>query len=305
MFEPFSKRTKREAGKGPEVYTYDDLPSRLRNQIIHICNNAVGQFGAVAARKDFDVFYSRVQLELCQELGLLQLTEGPRPAVDDIWNFFLGQRDVEQCLDIIEIVFACMVQYVRADSYVNFDGMAIIGHAADELNARFQEHAVGYEFRENRFIRIDSGLMHKEAVTPAMVLLREPFLSGANDEFSKAHAHFRHQRFGECMNECLKAFESTMKGICHKHGWAYDKDRDTASKLLEICKRNGLFPSYLETSLAGLVSVLGNVATARNRMSGHGQGPQPIQIPVETAAFVLNSTAANILYLASLEKRLK
>jgi hypothetical protein len=300
----FSKRTKREQGKGPDAYTYVELPQKLRIQIIHICNETAEKFPAVWSRGR-DAFFAGAQRAICHELGLLQLTARPRTAEEDVWNFFLQQQDVETCLDVIEILFACIVNAFRADTFINCGLDHEIRQAAQEINARFQEHAVGYEFRDGRFLRIDSGFLHKEAVAPAMALLTEPHLSGANDEFSKAHSHFRHRRFGECMNECLKAFESTMKGICHKRGWAYDRDRDTASKLLDICKRNGLFPPHLENSMAGLISVLGNVATMRNRLSGHGQGPQPVQIPEETAAFVLNSTAAHILYLASLEKRAK
>jgi hypothetical protein len=108
---------------------------------------------------------------------------------------------------------------------------------------------------------------------------------------------------GECINEYLKAFESTMKAICDKRGWSYNPNA-TASPLLDTCKQNGLFPSYMETCLAGLRSVLQNVATMRNKLSGHGQDSQPIQITEETAAFVLQSTAANILFLAARERQL-
>lgn len=83
-----------------------------------------------------------------------------------------------------------------------------------------------------------------------MALLREAYLQGANQEFTKAHEHFRHRRFGESINECLKAFESTMKAICDKRGWAYSQT-DTAKKLLATCEQNGLFPPYMLSSLSG------------------------------------------------------
>lgn len=59
----------------------------------------------------------------------------------------------------------------------------------------------------------------------------------------------------------------------------------------------------MQSSLGGLRSVLENVATVRNKLSGHGQGVQQVQIHEELAAFAIHSTAANILLLASLEKR--
>lgn len=137
----------------------------------------------------------------------------------------------------------------------------------------------------------------------ACAKLREPYLAGANEEFAKAQDHFRHGRFCESINECLKAFESTMKGICHKRDWAYNQT-DSAKKLLATCEQNGLFPDFMRSSLDGLRSVLESVPTLRNKLSGHGQGAQQIQITKETAAFVMHCTAANIRFFAEREKLL-
>ena len=171
------------------------------------------------------------------------------------------------------------------------------------MNKRFQEHAIGYEFREGRFIRITSNYLHSDTVAPAITVLHEAYLAGANQEFSRAHEHYRHQRYPECLNECLKAFESTMKAICDKRGWPYNQTA-TASQLMDVCRQHNLFPAYMETSLSGLRSALMNVATVRNKLSGHGQGSLQIQVTEETAAYMLHSTAANILFLTAREKLL-
>jgi len=172
-----------------------------------------------------------------------------------------------------------------------------------ELNRRFGEHSLGYELQDGQIVRVDSTFLHQDAVQPAAIILKETYLAGANREFVRAMEHYRHGRYGAAMNECLKAFESTMKCICHKRGWAYSQN-DTASRLLTACADGGLFPTYMQTSLNGLRAVLENVATFRNRQSGHGQGVQSIQIDAETVSFIMHSTAANILFLASLEKKL-
>jgi hypothetical protein len=302
MLETYSKRN-RQTG-GADAYTYDALPEALKNQVIHVCNETAFRFAAVVVRRDLNVFYAGVQQALCHEFGVQQLTRRRCTAEEDIWEYFLREDRVERCLDVIEIVFACMVAHVRADTYVNFDGMSHIRRAADELSRHFQEHAIGYEFRDRKFIRIDSSFLHKEAVAPVMALLKEGYLSGADQEFARAHDHIRHRRFAECINECLKAFESTMKAICHKRGWAYNQN-DTAKKLLAICEQNGLFPSYMQSSLSGLRSVLEAVPTVRNKLSGHGQGVQAVKISEEVAAFVVQSTAANMLLLGALEKMQK
>lgn len=46
-----------------------------------------------------------------------------------------------------------------------------------------------------------------------MVVLSDKRYKGASQEFLAANEHYRHGRYKECLNDCLKAFESTMKII--------------------------------------------------------------------------------------------
>jgi hypothetical protein len=104
------------------------------------------------------------------------------------------------------------------------------------------------------------------------------------------------------LNDCLKAFESTMKAICHKRKWQYNQT-DTAKTLIGICEKNNLFPVFMESHLIGLRTTLeSGVPTARNKMGGHGQGAEPITVAPEFATYVLNLTASNIRFLASSEQ---
>jgi hypothetical protein len=242
MFTPFSKRARQAQGKGPGAYEYDRLPDALKNQVIHICNEVAAKFPAVFFHGG-DAFFNQARQALLHELGLMRLSDRGRTSEEDVWNFFLMQDDAAVCLDIIEIIFACLVGVVRGDPHVHGGFGFELRQAAEEINARFQEHGIGYEFREGHFIRIDSGFLHSQVVAPAMALLHEPYLQGANQEFERAHEHFRHRRFGECINECLKAFESTMKAICDKRGWNYTQT-DPAKKLMATCEQNGLFPPF-------------------------------------------------------------
>ncbi|MGA3284429.1 MAG: hypothetical protein ABSD57_08225 [Verrucomicrobiota bacterium] len=301
MFELFSKRNRQ--GQKTDVFTYDTLPQPLKVQIIHVWNGVIINFPSVYF-KGADVVYVGIAQAICKERGVFRLTRNAGTAEEDVCNYFLQEQNVDYCLDVIEIVFDYFVQLIRNDSHTLYGCMDYVRQAVVELNARFKEHSVGYEFQNGKIIRIDSEFIHNEAVSPAMTLLHDSDFIGANQEFLKAHEHFRHGRFPEAINECLKSFESTMKAICHKRDWQYNQT-DTAKTLLSICEKNGLFPSFMQSSLAGLRSVLENVATVRNKLSGHGQGVQQVQITEEVAAFVIHSTAANILFLASLEKNAK
>jgi len=101
----------------------------------------------------------------------------------------------------------------------------------------------------------------------------------------------------------LKAFESTMKTICEKFNWVYDKTA-TASKLIDILlKREELIPSYLQTHFSGLKQVLeAGVPTVRNKTSGHGQGSETKEVPEYLAAYVLHLTASNIVLIVEAYK---
>ncbi|MGD0252402.1 MAG: abortive infection family protein [Verrucomicrobiota bacterium] len=286
-----------------DIYSYDKLPDPLKRQIIAVWFELVNMFPAFD-RGNSDKFFALVAKELWVRYNDFEAARNARSMSEAVCNYFGEQQDAEKCLEIVEIVFACLAHFYRRDSYVNAGLDYDIHNAKKKLNSFFQEHAVGYEFRGDKILRIDSGVMHKEVVAPAMALLQEPYLKGANEEFLKAHEHFRHARYGECINECLKAFESTMKAICEKRGWQYNQT-DTAKSLLATCEQNGLFPTFMQSSLSGLRSVLENVATVRNKLSGHGQGAQQVQISEEVAAFAIHSTGANILFLASLEKNLR
>ena len=83
------------------------------------------------------------------------------------------------------------------------------------------EHGVGFESTSGDIIRIDSQLIRSEIVKPALSLLAGKQFKGANDEFMKTHEHYRHGCHKECLADCLKAFESTMKSICAIKGWPY------------------------------------------------------------------------------------
>src|SRR6185436_13018276 len=65
------------------------------------------------------------------------------------------------------------------------------------------------------------------------LLLSDSQFAGAETESLKAHEHYRHGRHAESVNECLKAFESTLKTICTIRKWGYN-ETDTASRLLDV-----------------------------------------------------------------------
>ncbi|RFM31230.1 STM4504/CBY_0614 family protein, partial [Chitinophaga silvisoli] len=132
---------------------------------------------------------------------------------------------------------------------------------------------------------------------PMISVLDNNKFKGANEEFLKAHEHYRHGRNKEALTECLKAFESTMKIICKEKGWEYDQ-HDPAKKLIKICFQNELVPTFTQNQFTSLQNLLeSGIPTIRNKLGGHGQGPIPQKVDDEMTRYGMNLTGANIIFL--------
>ena len=296
----FSKRQKRLRSELPDVYRYD-LPQELKNQIIHIWSGFIRSMPIQDYAEDL---FGKVKHTLCMEYGVFELFPGSPNTIMEVCSWFSREEDTEKCLDGIEIVFNTCLTAVDNDYVFGNLGVPLM-LGIDECNARFQEHAVGYHFQNGQFVRIDSEFMHKESVVPALTLLNDKKFRGADQEFRSAHEHFRAKRYKECLNDCLKSFESVMKSICDQRQWPYQPS-DTAKKLIAICKDHGLFPVFMDNHLNGLVlSLESGVPTARNKLGGHGQGTQPIRVSTEFATYILHLTAANIVFLVCSARAMK
>ena len=297
IFDLFSKRQRRARGEIPDVYVYDELPQPLRVQIVHIVQDSFGvdHYGTHHAEKAYEF----VKQTLCREYGLFELVKYPKSDAESVFNFFLAEESTERALDVVELCFKIINAYIP-DNHgykYNTDRKLEAEEAVSELNGRFKEHGVGFQFESNELIRLDSDFMHAEAVKPTLMVLREDDFKGANEEFLLAHEHYRHGRHKECLVDALKAFESSMKAICKMRGWT-TQPNDTAKALISTCLTNGLIPPYLESQIGSLRSLLeSGIPTVRNKLGGHGQGTDPTTVPEYLARYALNLTATSILFL--------
>jgi len=297
ILDLFSKRQKRLRGECPDVYTYDKIPNVLRVQIVHIWWDILGnQSDYCYEYKGVRKVYKFIVESLCREYGVFSLNRqkkyGSYSHIEELCDFFLQEEDTAKVIDVIEITFKVADRYMRSNQYTKDVDAGII-----ELNTRFKEHGIGYQFEESEMIRVDSQLLHTETVKPALKLLNGKQYAGAQDEFLSAYEHYRHGRNKEALNDALKSFESTMKAICEKRKWPYDQ-KDTSKRLVDICYEQKLIPSFWQQHMAALRSLLeGGVPTGRNKVSGHGQGTTPTTVPEHFVAYVLHMTAAAIVFL--------
>lgn len=314
IFDLYSKRQKRLRGDVPDVYTYDSMPNALRVQIVHIWADTLGnsdQYNDRYSQQGVRDAYKLIVEILCQEYGLFKLREGVHPGLDrdyktELVKFFLNEIDIEKVIDAIELSFKVINCNTRKFEYLHrHDPSKWADNAISELNTRFKEHGIGYQFVENEIIRVDSELLHAEAVKPALRLLNKNNFQGAQQEFLGAYEHYRHGNNKEALNECLKAFESTMKSICDKRKWTYPPNA-TAKALIDICFDKGLVPSFWQQQLSSLRSMLeSSISTGRNKLSGHGQGTNPVSVPGYLVAYMLHMTASTLVFLTTAEENIE
>lgn len=299
VFDIFSKRKRRiERAGEPDVYQYDSLPQAFRVQVIHIWKTALGDFVEYSGLEGRPL-WKYVNETLSREYGVFSLGEDHEDDLVQCQKFLL-KASTEQALDIIEFTAVLIDSYMRGVGDSQRRSQEITQSAEDaleELNLRFREHGIGFQYESGRLIRVSSQYVHTEIVRPTLALLADKRFKGANQEFLSAHKHYRDGHFKEAIVDALKAFESTLKIICDGRKWTYAPTA-TAKDLLQIVIDQGLVPSYLTSHFAALRSTLeAGLPTVRNKTSGHGQGAQAIVVPEYLAAYALHLAATNILLL--------
>jgi hypothetical protein len=284
IFDVFWKRDK----PLPDVFQTQDIPPQLRVQVFWIWKETLKKFDVL---HDFDAPPSNQYLHqiwevICEEKGQHQLGFSRKNPEDDLAGALHNSDDTGLVLGIIELSFRfiCLLQNQRfAPEQVE--------KAVSILNRRFREHGVGYQFDMNcqRLIPINSTFTYEEVIRPALAVLARKDFSTANDEFMAAWADFKKSDFDGSVLECGKAFESVMKIICDKKKWAVDP-KATAKPLLETIIHNTGMETFFEQPL-----IL--IATLRNKLSAHGAGTAPTNVPEHIARYALNATASAVVLL--------
>ena len=303
VYNTFAKRKQQAENVGkPVIYIYDDLSQPLRVQVSRILKNTIGdpedQYFGYSDDVDYEVIegnvkmcesiWQRIHNALAQEMGVIELIPGCDESMNTCLNFVLKEKNIDQVLSLVELGLNIAQDY-------NLH----IGNAVNELNHRFREHSVGYQYQDGYIVPVDWQYLHVELVEPAVALLRDAHFAGAEQEFMDAHKHYRQGNYKEAIVNAGNAFESTMKAICDERGWTLSGNR-TAGRLIETLFNNGLIPAEMNSHFSSLRATLeSGLPTARNQPGhgAHGQGANPVAVPDYLAAYCLHLAATNIVFL--------
>lgn len=217
----------------------------------------------------------------------------------EVTEYLKSLKDINHTLDTIELIFRLLPhaedELVNAGYRIYYKAKAAVEH----LNKRFTQHCIGYKFEGNIIIKIDNELMYASVTKEMFVLLEQQVFGNVNEEYLQAHRQFRSGNHKDCIVNCAKAFESTLKIICDQKQYAYQQN-DTAARLLNVLYVNNFIPSYLQVGMSGLRSMLEAISVVRNNTSAHGVGSAQINIGENFASYALHVTGCNIKFLVSL-----
>lgn len=281
------------------------IPDEVRYRILLVLEDAV-----VNASGDFELFLSQIGRLLLKRYGFLAQSGyvAARRSQNPVIEHFACCDD-GQLLYCLEV---CFEQEVLCGKQ----------NIVDEINEIFRQTGVGYhftpfvehekkteawivpgwkqkgivkEYEYPKAIRSADVLIHQSITEPTLTLLSDARLKVANSEMLQAQKALRGGEYDDAITLSASAFESLLKTICDIKNWNYDKDRDTCSALIGICRKNALFPPFYSTSLE-------SIGTIRNKLGdAHGRGPvRTNTAQLEHAEHMLNLTSASMLFLARL-----
>ncbi|MYA95836.1 MAG: hypothetical protein F4X91_05450 [Nitrospinae bacterium] len=290
IYDIYARRKRSAEQTEPDVYQYKEIPGSVRVQLQRIFSKSIGTENQI---------WSKIREILAQELGRDSLANQRYPQ-DDCLRFLRTEQNIDHWLSLVEILTEYIDTECRNYDYYKRKSEKIRQGAEDaikELNFRFREAKLGYQYENGQIVRIDNQLIHAEVTKPALQLLSDLRFKGAEEEFLDAHSHFRAGEHEDCITNALKAFESTLRTICDLKKWQYPLN-PRASDLLKVIRKEKLLPDYLDASFDQLSATLqSGLPKVRNQAGGHGQGTIPRETPDYIAAYALHLAASKIVLL--------
>jgi hypothetical protein len=305
VYETFSKKMKVKERTGQaDVYQYDDLPKKFRIQVCHIWNATIGRYYREDGRSTNRV-WDTLHDVTAREAGEFHLNVHNLDGVTkaDICVSYFVNTDTQSALDMLDISFQVIYGLRRNTLTASLYYVeSTPKEAITELNARFKESGLGYEFVAGELIRIDSTFIHAEAVKPALALLHGTGFNGANEEFFEAHKHYRQGDYKDAIATAGKAFESAMKAICAARSWSPPPNKGklenaSAGTLINVLMTNNLIPEGMRNHLNGLEQTLSSGLPPLRNDVAHGQGASPVPVEEYVASYALHLAATNIVFL--------
>jgi len=160
-----------------------------------------------------------------------------------------------------------------------------------EVNWTLREEGSPWQFCDGRAFMVDSEFLDALQTEAIEAMHIDGFL-GAHKEFKEARSHLLAGDSAVAILKANCAFESALKTLLSKtEGTA----KDLLRGLLEESNLLEGVPSGAQKAIAK--TVLQGLPVLRNKLGGHGQGADPVEIPRAYGYLALNLAASYIKFL--------
>jgi len=200
-------------------------------------------------------------------------------AVDpEIDEAFFQRQDTIQAFDILEFWY----QELSSNEQLEFQR---------EINNIFLEEKFPWLLADGRLFHIDPGFLELEVVVPVIEQMSDERFRGALDEFVEARTDLSAGDTKGAIHNSCKSFESVLKAIL-------GCDSGNASQLLQQLADSDLLDDIPSSvSKAMTQSVFMALPFLRNRLGGHGQGAEVVEVPYSYAELAVHLAATFNLLL--------
>jgi hypothetical protein len=197
----------------------------------------------------------------------------------DFKGFLLGAYPA-QVLDAIEI----FQSYLTDQDDWNFEFQRAVNEA-------FEDEQCPWRLSDGQFFKVDSEFLAVQVLEKAQELMKNDGFHGPLDEFRQARGDLAtSDHKGAIVNAC-NAFESTLKAVLYR-------DNGTARDLLMDFIDKGYCDDIPETVRPGLRDqVLQSLPFIRNKLGGHGQGNEVVNVPKPYAELAVHLAGSLIQFV--------
>lgn len=168
-----------------------------------------------------------------------------------------------------------------------------------KINQIFDLHDCAWRIADGEFFKLDSDFIGARITAQAHDNLAANGFAGASNEFAKARQELAQQDVKDAIIHAGKSFESVMKVM------TTGTENANADQLIKAMLSQGYFDDLPESIRKGFAEqVMKPLPFLRNKLAGHGQGAQVVEVPPTYGELALQLAAAfhNFLVSKHLEK---
>ena len=269
----------------PNVLVTDQASDKFRNQMRHILKKLFDNPNTIDRSDD-------VAESICSDFMFLK---GGPPYSSyhdfvDIIDEFLQKLPPEDLFDFIDII--CLK--VSEDPYF----MCFYDEFEEGVNDVLRSNSVGYKLVEGMLVPFTEEVEAEKIIVPAFRILNRHNLDAASEYLSRSFDYLEDGNYEEAVASAFKAFESVLESVLTKCSVSFNK-KDTTARKIDLLTSNGLYPSYLESSVQALNNLLKAPNSVRNNESGHGSSKAK-DINVCMVQYEIDMVTSSILFLVRL-----